>query len=82
MDRRVIHAVITPAGLEVWDRSMPVLMSALDEHFERHLDEEDMAVLRALLSKILKGNGAWEAVRCSPELEGATPARAGERSAP
>jgi DNA-binding MarR family transcriptional regulator len=67
-DRRVTYAVITPAGRDALEGSMPVLGEALEIAFSRFLGEGDVRALRKALRKVLEGNGKWEQDRCSPTL--------------
>jgi DNA-binding MarR family transcriptional regulator len=65
-DRRVTCASITDAGRDALERANPAFARALDQAFSQHLDDSDVACLRAALRKILEGNGEWEESRCSP----------------
>ena len=65
-DRRVTFASITDAGREALDRAAPAFARGLAQAFAHHLDDSDVACLRAALRKVLEGNGQWEESRCSP----------------
>jgi DNA-binding MarR family transcriptional regulator len=56
-DRRLTYARLTPAGAEALRRSGPVWEPIVQEHFARHLSEQDLRCLRAALAKVLDGNG-------------------------
>jgi DNA-binding MarR family transcriptional regulator len=64
-DRRATFARITDAGTEAFERAKPVHFAAVDELFNRHIDDEQTAVMRAAFGQILRGNGV-----SIPELTG------------
>jgi len=75
-DRRVIYAVISPAGRELVTRAGPLFSEAVGEVFSAHLGDDDVAELRRILRKLLEGNGRWSDARCTladAELLGTTP---------
>lgn len=63
-DRRIVFAVLTPAGRERLVGAAPVHLRGIDEHFGRHLSDEEADTLRALLARLAPGNGAP-----SPEVQ-------------
>jgi DNA-binding MarR family transcriptional regulator len=65
-DRRVIRVEPTPAGIEALNGASPVLASAIEDHFARHLGDRDVKGLRAGLRKLLEANGVWTEELCSP----------------
>ena len=73
-DRRVTYAVITDKGRAVLEDSMPVFQKGIEEFFSKHLTDDDVAALRAVLRKLLEGNGQWKEQRCSPAHLAAAPA--------
>ena len=68
-DRRVILAYLTEKGVEVMETARPVIAEGIDEFFSRHLTDDEIIELRALLRKVLTGNGEWLETRCSPRAE-------------
>lgn len=68
-DRRVIRATLTAEGRKTIRRSVPALAAGLSRHLGQHVTDGDVRALRRVLARILKGNGAWEELRCSPALE-------------
>lgn len=65
-DRRVVLAGLTDAGVQILEEARPFIAGGVDEFFSRHLTDEEIASLRALLRKLLEGNGEWVESRCSP----------------
>jgi DNA-binding MarR family transcriptional regulator len=65
-NRRVVLVKLTERGREVLDRADRAFRSALEESFGSYLSESELADLRGLMRKVLEGNGAWTAARCSP----------------
>ncbi|MCH7746395.1 MAG: MarR family transcriptional regulator [Chloroflexi bacterium] len=53
-DRRGTYAVITPDGRAAFRRAMPGHIQGIQEHFLRHMNEEDVHALHNALSKPLK----------------------------
>ena len=53
-DRRGTYAVITPDGRAALRRAMPGHIQGIQEHFLRHMSEEDVRALHSTLSKPLK----------------------------
>jgi DNA-binding MarR family transcriptional regulator len=72
-DRRVTFASITDAGRAALDRANPAFARALDQAFSQHMNDSDVACLRAALRKVLEGNGEWEESRCSPRYASENP---------
>jgi DNA-binding MarR family transcriptional regulator len=68
-NRRIVHALLTPAGLQALVRARPVFIQALGDSFSRHLSDTEVRTLRRVLHKLLVGNGVWEEERCSLNLE-------------
>ncbi|MCH7787679.1 MAG: MarR family transcriptional regulator [Chloroflexi bacterium] len=53
-DRRGTYVVITPDGRAAFRRAMPGHIRGIQEHFLRHMSEEDVRALRGALSKVLE----------------------------
>ena len=53
-DRRGTYVVITPDGRAAFRRAMPGHIQGIQEHFLRHMNEEDVHALHNALSKPLK----------------------------
>jgi DNA-binding MarR family transcriptional regulator len=51
-DRRGAFAVLTPQGRRAFRRAAPVHLRGIQEHFARHLDEEEAATLFAALARV------------------------------
>ncbi len=51
-DRRVIEVLATPRGLEVLRAARPPHRDALQRHFARHLDDQDVKALARALKKV------------------------------
>ena len=65
-DRRVVLAQLTDEGVETLAIARPVFAASIQEFFSRHLTDDEIESLRALLRKVLEGNEEWVAPRCSP----------------
>ncbi len=52
-DRRGTFAVITPRGRRAFKRAAPVHLRGIQEHFARHLSDEEVAALGSALGKIV-----------------------------
>lgn len=63
-DRRGTLAVLTPKGRRILDRSRPVFLDAIRNHFSRHLTEADARELRRVLGKVLAANGHADDPAC------------------
>ena len=55
-DRRGLYAVLTQQGKERFEEVIPGHRRDVDEHFTRHLTEEELDTLAALLSKVIAAN--------------------------
>ncbi len=51
-DRRGAFAVITEEGMGILGRAAPVHLRGIQQHFARHLDDEEVRVLAKLLGKV------------------------------
>jgi DNA-binding MarR family transcriptional regulator len=65
-NRRVVLIELTDRGREVLAEADRAFREALQESFSSHLSESELAEMRRLMRKLLEGNGAWTAARCSP----------------
>jgi DNA-binding MarR family transcriptional regulator len=65
-NRRIVLVELTDRGREVLAEADRAFREALQESFSSHLSESDLAELRRLMRKLLEGNSAWTAARCSP----------------
>ena len=52
-DRRSLFAVVTDEGRERLSAAAPAYLAGIEEHYTRHLDDEEIAVLSRALSRIL-----------------------------
>ena len=52
-DRRATYAVLTDAGRAALRAAAPVYLAGIDEHFTRHLTDEELSVLRQGLTRVL-----------------------------
>lgn len=52
-DRRGCYAVLTEEGLAAMRRTWPVYAGGIEEHFGRHLDDEEVATLTEALGRVL-----------------------------
>ena len=68
-DRRVVLAGLTEEGVAVLGKARPVIAAGIDEFYSRHLTDEEIDSMRAILRKVLEGNGEWVETRCSPTGE-------------
>jgi DNA-binding MarR family transcriptional regulator len=68
-NRRVVEVTLTPHGKRVLDKAGTAFRQALRDAFSSHLSEREQATLRTLMRKLLEGNGAWSAARCSPGIK-------------
>ncbi len=55
-DRRGMLAALTPAGRAALRAASPVHLRGLQEHFGRHLTDDEAAVLRSALEKLVAAN--------------------------
>jgi DNA-binding MarR family transcriptional regulator len=53
-DRRGAFAVLTPKGSDALRRTWPAYARAIQEHFARHLSDEEAAVLARAFGRILR----------------------------
>ncbi|MGO9029226.1 MAG: MarR family winged helix-turn-helix transcriptional regulator [Acidimicrobiales bacterium] len=67
-DRRVVFAVLTPAGRATLVRSGPAFKAGVIAAFGVHLDDDDHRALRRILKKLLAAHGAWDVRRCEPPM--------------
>jgi DNA-binding MarR family transcriptional regulator len=51
-DRRGAFAVLTPQGRSTFRRAAPVHLRGIQEHFARHLDDQEAATLVAALARV------------------------------
>lgn len=51
-DRRSMYAAITPAGRRALKQAMPVHLRGIEEHFGRHLSDEEAKTLTAALGRM------------------------------
>ena len=65
-NRRVVLVRLTDSGREVLAAADQAFRATLEESFSSHLSEGELADLRRLMRKLLEGNSAWTAARCSP----------------
>lgn len=68
-DRRGTNAVLTPAGRRAFSRAARVHLRGIQEHFGRHLTDEQVESLRSLLEPLL-------AARCREKADEGPPAEA------
>jgi DNA-binding MarR family transcriptional regulator len=52
-DGRGANAVLTPAGRTALRRAAPVHLRGIEDHFARHLADQDVPVLRAALDRVV-----------------------------
>lgn len=57
-DRRNVYAVITPKGRTTLEGALPGHGNGVQEHFLRHLSDEEVKGLHVALAKVLKGEKA------------------------
>jgi DNA-binding MarR family transcriptional regulator len=65
-NRRVVLIKLTDRGRKVLGEADEAFREALRQSFSSHLSESELAELRRLMRKVLEGNSAWTAARCSP----------------
>jgi DNA-binding MarR family transcriptional regulator len=65
-NRRVVLVTLTDRGRKVLDQADQAFREALRESFSSHLSETELNDLRRIMRKLLEGNSAWTAARCSP----------------
>ncbi len=56
-DRRVVYAVVTPAGREALRAALPTHLKNLAERFTKHLTPAELGMLRTTLQKVLDAHG-------------------------
>ncbi|MFQ6026750.1 MAG: MarR family winged helix-turn-helix transcriptional regulator [Dehalococcoidia bacterium] len=57
-DRRGVFAVITPKGRATLEQAIPGHVRGIQEHFLRHLNDEEIRGLHVALAKVLKAERA------------------------
>lgn len=57
-DRRIVYARLTDKGREVFDRSMPIVRTAVAEHFTSRMSARELETMRRALLKIVDGDRA------------------------
>jgi DNA-binding MarR family transcriptional regulator len=65
-NRRVVLIKLTDRGRKVLGEADEAFREALRQSFSSHLSDGELAELRRLMRKVLEGNSAWTAARCSP----------------
>lgn len=63
-DRRGLLAVLTPEGKEALRRAAPVHLRGIEEHFGRHVSDEEAAVVRAVFDRV---RAALVSSGCAPD---------------
>nr|WP_204264502.1 MarR family transcriptional regulator [Geodermatophilus normandii] len=53
-DRRSLFAVLTEEGRERLRAAAPAYLAGIEEHYTRHLDEEEIGVLSRALARVLE----------------------------
>jgi DNA-binding MarR family transcriptional regulator len=53
-DRRSLFAVLTEEGRERLRAAAPAYLAGIEEHYSRHLDDEEIAVLSRALTRVLE----------------------------
>jgi DNA-binding MarR family transcriptional regulator len=53
-DRRSLFAVVTEEGRERLRAAAPAYLAGIEEHYTRHLDEEEIGVLSRALARVLE----------------------------
>jgi DNA-binding MarR family transcriptional regulator len=61
-DRRGMEVVLTPKGRRVQERAAPVALRGIQQHFGRHLTDEQAEALAEALEVVLKAETATKAV--------------------
>jgi DNA-binding MarR family transcriptional regulator len=51
-DRRGLLAVLTPEGKEALRRAAPIHLRGIEEHFGRHVSDEEAAVVQAVFDRV------------------------------
>ena len=54
-DRRGTNAVLTPAGKAALRRAAPVHLRGIEEHFTRHLTDDEVATMKSALDRVISG---------------------------
>ncbi len=67
-DRRVTYAALTPDGRKLLREVEPTFFAAVESAFAEHLNDEEVAGLRAALRKLLIAHGEWTDARCTAPL--------------
>ena len=68
-NRRIVEVNLTPRGRRVLDRADRAFRAVLRDAFSSKFTDREMATLRALMRKLLEGNGAWTDARCAPGVK-------------
>jgi DNA-binding MarR family transcriptional regulator len=67
-DRRGTFAVITPKGRRSFQRAAPVHLRGIEEHFARHLTDDEAAALASALGKIVAAAEPGAPHGCAEQL--------------
>jgi DNA-binding MarR family transcriptional regulator len=54
---RVTYATLTKEGREMLERALPAFREEVAERFARHLEDEEMRVLRRAMRKVIRASG-------------------------
>jgi DNA-binding MarR family transcriptional regulator len=54
---RVTYAILAAEGKETLERALPTFREEIEERFARHLDEEEMRVVRGAMGKVIRASG-------------------------
>ena len=68
-DRRGAYAVLTPAGLTKLREAAPVHLRGVEEHFARHIDDDEARALADSLRKVLEAAGGPRGAQGCGEAE-------------
>ena len=68
VDRRGTEAVLTDRGQQTLRDAAPIHVRGVEEHFARHLDDEELTVLGRALSKLIEANEP-----CAPTISAPRP---------
>jgi DNA-binding MarR family transcriptional regulator len=81
-DRRGAFAVLTPEGRSAFRRAAPVHLRGIQEHFARHLDDDEAATLHDALARVTSAARRTARARQPARLEPRSPGQARQLGRP
>ena len=68
-DKRSYLAVVTPEGRTRLRAAAPLYLDGIEEHFARHLTDDEIGVIGAAFTRVLEAEEAWRTTHRGPARE-------------